>query len=211
MPTDAFEKTSWSWQLSQFQQQAGEWWEYQFYRLERVLPELPTGWSISPRLGELLKFLFWLVIGLFLAWVAWRLWREFSPYVYSWLSRGGNFTDFRVKTRSSESSIALLLERSQKFYRQGNYREACRCVYLAMLEHLHQKAMSNDKPLRVYAPHKLSRTDGEYLELLRSSVTFMQPYETVITTHEQLCFGNAEILPDNYDQCWQAYREISQQ
>ncbi|MHC5826394.1 MAG: DUF4129 domain-containing protein, partial [Nostoc sp.] len=27
---------------------------------------------------------------------------------------------------------------------------------------------------------------------------------------EQLCFGNAEILPDNYQQCRQAYREISQ-
>ncbi|WP_375514382.1 DUF4129 domain-containing protein [uncultured Nostoc sp.] len=200
MPTDTFEKTSWSWQLSQFQQQAGEWWEYQFYRFEQAMPELPSGWSISPRLGELLKFLFWLVLGLFIAWVGWRLWREFSPYVYSWLNRSGNLSDFRVKTRSSESSIALLLERSQEFYRQGNYREACRCVYLAMLQQLHQNAI---------APHKLSRTDGEYLQLLRSSVTPIQPYETLITTHEQLCFGNAEILPDNYEQCRQAYREIS--
>ncbi|QKQ72426.1 DUF4129 domain-containing protein [Nostoc sp. TCL240-02] len=200
MPTDTFEKTSWSWQLSQFQQQAGEWWEYQFYRFEKTLPELPNGWSISPWLGELLKFLFWLVIGLFVVWVGWQLWREFSPYVYSWLNRSGNLTNFRAKTRSSESSIALLLERSQEFYRQGNYREACRCIYLAMLQQLHQKAI---------APHKLSRTDGEYLQLLRSAVTPIQPYETLITTHEQLCFGNAEILPDNYEQCRQAYREIS--
>ncbi|MEH1815540.1 MAG: DUF4129 domain-containing protein [Nostoc sp.] len=198
--TDTFEKTSWNWQLSQFQQQAGEWWEYQFYRFERALPELPTGWSISPRLSELLKFLFWLVLGLFIAWVGWRLWQEFSPYVYSWLNRSGNITDFRVKNRSNDSSIALLLERSQEFYRQGNYREACRCVYLAMLQQLDKNAI---------APHKLSRTDGEYLQLLRSSVTPIQPYETLITTHEQLCFGNAEILPDNYEQCRQAYREIS--
>ncbi|WP_298914021.1 DUF4129 domain-containing protein [uncultured Nostoc sp.] len=200
MSTDTFEKTSGSWQLSQFQHQAGEWWEYQFYRFQQALPELPTGWSISPRLGELLKFLFWLVIGLFIAWVSWRLWREFSPYVYSWLNRSGNLTDFRGKNRSSESSIALLLERSQEFYRQGNYREACRCIYLAMLQQLDQNTI---------APQKLSRTDGEYLQLLRSSVTPIQPYETLITTHEQLCFGNAEILPDNYEQCRQAYREIS--
>ncbi|MFN6514125.1 MAG: DUF4129 domain-containing protein [Nostoc sp. CreGUA01] len=200
MSTDAFEKTNWNWQLSQFQQQVGEWWEYQFYRLERALPELPDGWSISPWVGELLKFLFWLILGLFAAWVAWRLWLEFSPYLYSWLNRGSNFTDFNVKNSSSESSIAVLLERSQKFYRQGNYREACRCLYLAMLQHLHQQAI---------APHKVSRTDGEYLQLLRSSVSPIQPYETLITTHEQLCFGNAEILPDNYEQCRQAYREIS--
>ncbi|MEH1790590.1 DUF4129 domain-containing protein [Nostoc sp.] len=198
--TETFEKTSWSWQLSQFQQQAGEWWEYQFYRFEQALPELPTGWSISPWLAELLKFLFWLVLGLFIAWVCWRLWREFSPYIYSWLNKTGNLIDFRVKTPSGESSIALLLERSQEFYRQGNYREACRCIYLAMLQQLHQNAT---------APHKLSRTDGEYLQLLRSAVTPIQPYETLITTHEQLCFGNADILPDNYEQCRQAYREIS--
>lgn len=108
--TDTFEETSLSWQLSQFQQQPGEWWEYQFYRFERALPELPTGWSISPRLGELLKFLFWLVIALFIVWIGWRSWREFSPYLYSWLKKSGNLTDFRVKTHSSESSIDILLE-----------------------------------------------------------------------------------------------------
>ncbi|MDF5710082.1 MAG: DUF4129 domain-containing protein [Nostoc sp. S4] len=200
MSTDTFEKTSWNWQLSQFQQQVGEWWEYQFYRLGQALPQLPGEWSISPWVSELLKFLFWLVLGLFVAWVVWRLWREFSPYIYSWLSRGGNFANLGVKTASSESSIPVLLERSQQFYRQGNYREACRCIYLAMLQHLDRQAI---------APHKFSRTDGEYLQLLRSSYRPIQPYETLITTHEQLCFGNGEISPDNYEQCRQAYREIS--
>ncbi|WP_392532956.1 DUF4129 domain-containing protein [Nostoc sp. C117] len=200
MSTDAFEKNSGNWQLSQFQQQVGEWWEYQFYRLEQALPELPGKWSISPWVGEFLKFLFWGILGVFIAWIVWRLWREFSPYLYSWLSRRGNFSDLGAKTPSSELSIAVLLERSQQFYRQGNYREACRCIYLAMLQQLHQQAI---------APHKFSRTDGEYLQLLRSSVSPIQPYETLITTHEQLCFGNAEILPDNYEQCRQAYREIS--
>ncbi|MEA5604313.1 DUF4129 domain-containing protein [Nostoc sp. UHCC 0252] len=202
MAIDTFEKTSWSWQLSQLQQQAGEWWEYQFYRFEQALPELPNGWSISPWLSELLKFLFWLVIALFAVWISWRLWREFSPYLYSWLNKSGNLIDSRAKNRSRELSIALLLERSQEFYRQGNYREACRYVYLAMLQQLDQKAI---------APHKVSRTDGEYLQLLRSAVTPIQPYETLITTHEQLCFGDAEVLPDNYEQCRQAYWEISQE
>jgi hypothetical protein len=206
--TDAFEKTNWNWQISQFQQQVGEWWEYQFYRLGQAIPELPGGWSISPWVGELLKYLFWLILGLFVAWVIWRLWREFSPYLYSWLSRGGSFRDFGVKSPSNELSIAVLLERSQQFYRQGNYREACRYIYLAMLQQLHQQAISNDKPQGVYAPHKPSRTDGEYLQLLRSAVTPIQPYETLITTHEQLCFSNTEILPDNYKQCQQAYQEI---
>jgi Domain of unknown function (DUF4129) len=127
------------------------------------------------------------------------LWREFSPYFYSWLATTGNSSTSNQKIPPSELSVADLLARSQQFYREANYREACRYLYLAMLQNLHSKAI---------APIQPSRTDGEYLQLLRTSVSPIQPYETLITTHEQLCFGNAEILPDNYQQCQQAYEEI---
>lgn len=198
MSTDAFEKTNWGWQFSQFQQQVGEWVEYQFSRFQKALPELPE-WSINPWLGELLKLLFWLVLGLLVTWIVWRLWQEFSPFVYSWLAGVRNPTDAGAKNPSRELSISLLLTQAQEFSRQGNYREACRCVYLALLQQLHEKAIALQQP---------SRTDGEYLQLLGLTVTPMQPYETLITTHEKLCFGNTEILPENYQQCRQAYREL---
>ncbi|AFY34529.1 DUF4129 domain-containing protein [Calothrix sp. PCC 7507] len=202
MTTEAFEKTSWDWQLSQFKQQAGEWIEYQFSQLQLALPELPSEWSISPWLGQLLNILFWVSVGLFLAWVVWRLWREFGSYVYAWLTENLDNIASGTKIPSNDASIALLLTRSQEFYREGNYREACRCLYLAILQRLHDTSILTHKP---------SRTDGEYLQLLRSSITPVQPYETLITTHEQLCFGDAEILPENYEQCQQAYREIFNQ
>jgi hypothetical protein len=199
MPTDTFEKTSWSWQLSQFQRQVGEWVEYQLDRFQNSLSRLSPGWQISPWFGNLLTLIFWLIVALFVAFVLWRLWQEFNPYIYSWLSKGNNSFDAASKNRANDLSVALWLERSQEFYRQGNYREACRCLYLAILQHLHDTKL---------IPHKFSRTDGEYLKFLRSTVTPVQPYETLITTHEQLCFGNAEILPENYQQCQQAYQEI---
>ncbi|MBD2387721.1 DUF4129 domain-containing protein [Cylindrospermum sp. FACHB-282] len=198
MSTDTFEKTNLGWQFFLFQKQVEEWIEYQFSQFQQALPELPR-WSISPRLAELLKLLFWLVLGLFIAWIVWRLWQEFGHYIYSWLAGVGNSTVPRAKSPSHEASIVLFLTRSQEFSRQGNYREACRCIYLAMLQQLHVQAI---------AIQQSSRTDGEYLQLLSSTVTPMQPYETLITTHEQLCFGNAEISPENYQQCRQAYREI---
>lgn len=198
--TDNFEKTSWDWQLSQLQQQVGEWIEYEFSRLQSALPQLPPEWSISPWLSKLLNSLFWLVVALFLIWVVWRLWREFSPYLYSWLNRIDNHPIADTTISSNDLSVALWLARSQEFYRQGNYSEACRCLYLAVLQHLHDHNLVR---------HQSSRTDGEYLQLLRSSVTPIHPYETLITTHEQLFFGNAEILPENYEHCQQAYREIA--
>jgi hypothetical protein len=136
---------------------------------------------------------------LFLAWLIWQLWREFSPYLYSWLGNG-NFQGKTTKNNSTELTSAGWLARSQEFYRQGNYHEACRCLYLAMLQQLHDRNV---------LPHKKSRTDGEYLQILQLSVTPMQPYETLITTHEQLCFNSAELLPENYQQCEQAYQQIT--
>ncbi|MBD2299158.1 DUF4129 domain-containing protein [Nostoc sp. FACHB-190] len=202
MANDGFEKTSWSWQLSQLQQQIGESIEYQFDRFQNSLPNLSPDWKISPWLSHLLVLLFWLILAIFLAFVLWRLWQEFSPYLYAWLSVGKNNANAGDKNGDHDLSVALWLERSQSLYRQGNYREACRCLYLAILQHLHDTKL---------IPHKFSRTDGEYLQVLRSTITPVQPYETLITTHEQLCFGNAEILPENYQQCQQAYQEIINQ
>lgn len=196
MSTDNFEKGGWDWQFSQFQQQVGEWIEYQLYPSEQALL---TG-KFALWVGSLLNFLSWLLLGLLAMVVIWRLWRKSSPNLYSWLNISNSVRN-RVKILSSDVSMANWLERSQALYLQGNYREACRCLYLAILQHLHDNKI---------IAHKPSRTDHEYLQLLRSAVTPIQPYETLITTHERLCFGNAEILPENYQQCWQAYQEIVQ-
>ena len=201
MTTDAFEQTNWVWEFSLFQQQVGEWIEYQFSRFQKTLPELPPGWSINSWLGELLNILFWLGLGLFVVWIGWRLWQEFNPYIYAWLNAMSNSPGFRTKADSRETSIALLLNQAQEFHQQYNYTEACRCVYLAMLQQLHEQAIARQQP---------SRTDGEYLQLLKSSVTLIQPYQTLITTHEQLCFSEHEMLAENYQQCWQAYQQIFQ-
>ena len=201
MSTDAFEQTNWVWKFSLLQQQVGEWLEYQFSRFQKTLPALPPGWSISPWLSDLLRILFWLGLGLFVVWIGWRLWQEFNPYIYGWLNAINNSSGSRAKADSRETSIALLLNQAQEFHRQHNYTEACRCLYLAMLQQLHEQAIT---------PQQSSRTDGEYLQLLKSSVTLIQPYQTLITTHEQLCFSDNEILAENYQQCWQAYQQIFQ-
>lgn len=198
MNTAAFEKTSWSWQFNLFQQQVQEWLEYQFSRFENTLPELPSG-SISPWVVELLKILFWVTLVLFSAWLVWRLWQVFNPHLYSWVAKFDKSRISQLDSKSRELSIKFLLGKGQEFYQQGNYREACRYLYLAMLQQLHEQAVLAQEP---------SRTDGEYLQFLTATVTPMQPYETLITTHEQLCFSEHEILAENYQRCDQAYQQL---
>lgn len=195
MPTGNFQKTNWGWQLSQLQQQVGEWVELQLSRFKLddtwSLHNIDTSW-----LGNLLTAAAWLLLGLVIFWLGRQLWRQFSPALYFWLYQAENLS--RIANSHLQELTPDWLQRSQAYVRQGDYREACRCLYLAMLQHL------NDTGVALHQP---SRTDGEYLQLVQQ-LHHPQPYQTLIATHEQLCFGNAEISPETFDQCQQAYREI---
>ncbi|MGB3204593.1 MAG: DUF4129 domain-containing protein, partial [Crinalium sp.] len=105
----------------------------------------------------------------------------------------------RQPTTISELTVSDWLKRSQTFQRQGNYAEACRCLYMAMLQQL------NDSGI---VPHQPSRTDGEYLQLIQDLPQY-RSYETLLTTHQKACFGNTEIRAVEFEQCQQAYRAIS--
>ncbi len=210
MAKGEFQKTSSDWQASLFQQKIGESFDYQqkrffdwlesiFAPFQNILPDISPKWALNKQFLEILKILFWLALGLFLAWIALRLWREFRPYIYTWWNKNNQGAK-DAKAAETQLSSSTWLKRSQELYRQGNYREACRLIYLSTLQHLHEKEI---------LPHKRSRTDGEYLQLLELSANSMQPYETLITTHEQLCFDDAEIVSDNYEQCQQAHSLIT--
>jgi hypothetical protein len=202
MPTQDFEKTNWGWQFYLFQKQAGEWLDSQLSGFQNAIPNLPPGWRISQWFLDALTILFWILVGLFSLWLIWRLWKEFNPYLFAWLNEKQNPSNANVRVTQKELSSSVLLARSHEYYRQQNYREACRYLYLTLIQLLHEKSI---------LPSKLSRTDGEYLELLKLSSTSMPPYETLITTHEQICFDDMQVVQENYEQCRQAYREIAQE
>ncbi len=199
MPTDSFEKNSLGWQLGQLQQRFGEWWELQTSQFSPNQPEASVpSWLNSPILWLIAKAAFWLLLALLLSWAALQIVRLLSPYFYSLRNQLSQPDDKARETLVSELSVAEWLERSQKFQQQGNYREACLCLYKAMLQRL------NDAGI---APHQSSRTDGEYLQLIQQ-LPQPQPYQTLLMTHQQLCFSNAEASPSVFEQCQQAYREI---
>lgn len=199
MPTGSFEKNSFGWQLGQLQQRVGEWCELQTSRFSPNLPQvsLPS-WLDSPIVGMILKVVFWLLWALLLSWTALQIMRLLSPYFYSLRNQLSQPANSKTKTPNSELSVAGWLERKQKFQQQGNYREACLCLYKAMLLRLHDTGIAKAQP---------SRTDGEYLQLIKQ-LPQPQPYQTLLMTHQQLCFSNAEASLLVFEQCQQAYREI---
>lgn len=198
MSTGSFDKNSLGWQLFQLQQRVGEWWEFQTYRFMPKLPNvsLPS-WLSSPLLWTIVKIAFWLLLALLLSWVAVQIMRRFSPYFYSLKNQLSEASE-QAKMPNRELTISDWLKQSQKFQQQGNYREACLCLYKAMLQRL------NDSGI---APHQPSRTDGEYLQLVQQ-LPKSSPYQILIMTHQQLCFSNIEASPSIFEECQQAYREI---
>jgi Domain of unknown function (DUF4129) len=190
--TGSFEKNSFDWQLHQLQQQGMEW-------LERLL----SNWSGTPGQSEpqlpdwLLRGLFWLMVIGAASFVGWQLYRLLRPYLAVRLSRLGR-QPRQPLPQPELRSLPEWLERSRTAQQQGNYREACRALYMAALQQLSDRSLIDQQA---------SRTDGEYLRLL-PTIERSQPYQVLIQTHERLCFSESDISVEQFDRCWQAFQQL---
>jgi len=185
-----FEKTSFDWQLQLVLTQMGEAIEKFFQQSGDNVNApiwLPPEW--------IFKALFWLVVVGLAAWLGWQLYQLLKPYLGMPISaRGRAVPQPEVQAVLSE---VQWLERSRSFAQQGNYREACRALYQAVLQKLDGAGV---------IPAQLSRTDGEYLNCLHT-LPNPRPYQTVIRVHERLCFSDAPVTPEIFQRCEQAYQE----
>jgi hypothetical protein len=194
MTTPQFEKVNLSWRLQQLQQNLGEWWELQWQRRFGHLPDIK-----SPRIEDPE---FWarfianssiFVLFALLFWLGWRSRRWWLAYLKQWQGIA-----LPVVTQKKTFSVADWIERSHHYHQQRDYYQACRCLYLAMLQQLHEKGL---------IPHSPSRTDEEY-RLLILELPQPDPYETLLITHQQLCFGQRQASASLYARCHQACQEI---
>ena len=188
------EKTSWRWQLDQLQQQLGEWIEVKLRSNDRDL-QLDI---FPPWLGALLVRLTWLVLAGLIIWFGYRV---VYPYLQRWLERNKQSKLSLDLVSVPTYTVGELLSKSQQFQQSGDYTQASRWLYLAMLQQL------NDANL---IPHQFSRTDREYLQLLRT-VPIIDIGEILVSIHEQLHFGDRQIDSADFDRCQHAYQQIERQ
>ncbi|MEB3358810.1 MAG: DUF4129 domain-containing protein [Synechococcales bacterium] len=191
MTTESFQTSSVSWQLQQISQRVGEWIEYQLYRIQPPdqAPDLESPvWFI--------RLILSLIAAGMIAWMLWQLYLLARPYLLDMqlnrLAAGIPITPGRPLSPTE------LWQRANQLQHQGNYREACRMLYLAMIQQL------SDRQLITLDE---SRTDGEYLQLVQHFPA-PQPYQVLIEAHQQLCFGDLPATAELFNRCRQAYREI---
>jgi Domain of unknown function (DUF4129) len=190
MTTGSFDKTSLPWELQKTMRWLQEWLELQFAKTPTYRGDPIPGW--------LVQTIFWLVaVGL----TTWLVWQGYRWWRMCFRDRRSRSQPYRVRTtaRAREAvTVAQWLQQAQAFQRQGNYTQACRALYMAMLQRLDD---SQQLPLSA------SRTDGEYWQAIQS-LPRPQPYAVLLDIHEQLCFGNAAMSLETFQRCQQAYREI---
>ena len=199
MSVGNFEKNSLSWQLRQLQQQVGEWWEFQTDKIN-ISPaddSFLSGLNIELIL-TILKILGWLLLVIIFCLLALQLVRLLSPYFYYLNNLSESTANTLTHKPLKNLSLSQWLEKAKKSQNEGNYREACRCLYMAALQRLNDNGT---------IPHQQSRTDGEYLQLIRD-LSQPQPYQKIFQTHEQLLFGNLDASQSVFEECQQAYQQI---
>lgn len=189
-----YEKNSLDWQLQLWWQQLSEW-------LDRLLQQTPTNrlpqidWQLPDAVQ---RGLFWVMVFAVMSWAGWQLYRLLQPYWVSWWLQSQPLVYPSTTAQTPSLSIAEWLNRSHLAQQQGNYREACRALYMATLQHLSDRDLIPPEP---------SRTDGEYLQLLHAILP-AHPYQVLIQAHEQICFSDAPVAKGTFDRCWQAYQQV---
>jgi hypothetical protein len=196
MPATApsFQHSTIGWQMDQLKQRGSEWLEW---HTARDFPNLPFDAELPPWLPRLV---FGLLLATALLWSSWMVYRGLDPYLRARRARRVTAASQQLQAQD-RWPVSVWLERVQVLSRQGNYAEACRALYMALLQQLHDRNL---------IPHQASRTDGEYRHQLQQ-LSQPQPYQVVLNTHERLCFGDRPISAADFQQCNQAFRDLEGQ
>ena len=203
MSEAVYKSSSLGWQVSQGLRRFGEWFEYRSSLIDGPNWEWPNwewpDWNLPPIVGQVL---YWGAIALVALWLLWLLFRALEPAFARWLEQEQKWVTLggAHSSRPDESRDASYWwQQALAQAKQGQYKEACRSLYKATLQQLHDSQRLLHNP---------SRTDGEYLAQLAENRPLPRPYQLLIGTHERLMFGQAIASLEMFQRCRQAYEEI---
>jgi Domain of unknown function (DUF4129) len=184
--------TDLGWQWRQTQQRLSEWLERQLNQPIKPGAPPPRGsnWSVqwlAPYITwvlgiALVVLLLFIIVRGVRGWWQRRAAREFTGQLL-------------VVDDAPVVSSQEWLTRSRTFQGQGDFTQAARSLYFAMLQNLHDRQL---------IPEKRSRTDQEYVAITQDMAA-AGAIATVLQTHEQIEFGGNQLSAQDYERCQQAY------
>ncbi|NEO25357.1 MAG: DUF4129 domain-containing protein [Kamptonema sp. SIO4C4] len=189
----SYQENGIGWQMSQLQRRIGEWYEY--YTQSQSEND-GMDWTESVWWESFSQLVFWVVLTGLVIWVLWMLWQLLSPYLYQLFQ---NTPQTPVShAENAKVTVSQWLSRGQQSQRRGNYGQACFCLYMAMLQRLHDQGI---------AQQQASRTDGEYLRIIQE-LPQPEPYQFLITTHQSLRFGQVAATRSLFEKCQRAFSQL---
>jgi hypothetical protein len=192
-----YQKSDWGWQWEQTQQRFWEWLERQLNRPSKPQPQNKPGLNLE----WLAEYITWLLIGLLIMFGLVLLWQLYQAGQRWWARRQLREERTIVETPVYRTrSVAEWQQLAQQAQQRGDRNEAVRSLYFAMLNSLHERQI---------IPSQLSRTDGEYQQLVKP-LPQSQSFQLLLSTHEQIEFAGVEVSETDYKACQNAYHQTTQ-
>lgn len=205
MASPSHNSSSLGWQIRKSVQRFREWAEYRADRTDANWPDWNwpdwawLDWKLPPEVGQVL---FWGGVSIITLWLSWLLFRALEPFIARWLEQEQAWVKLgkkRPEQVADNRAAKDWWKQALNLAQQGRHAEACKALYRATLQQLHDSQQLLHKP---------SRTDREYLEKLGEDRPLPRPYQLLIGTHERLLFGSAIASAEMFQRCRKAYEEI---
>ena len=196
MSAGSFRQDGLGWRINLIRRRFGEWLEYKTSQFD---PGWDVDWDRFKLLWQIIRLVLWSIVALLLVWSLWQLWLLLRPYWKRW-RRGDRYTAVSLP-KTPHLTVSDWVERSQLARIDANYHQAIICLYQAMLKLLDERDI---------IPTQLNLTDEEYRRsLLDTQISYRQPYELLLLTHQLLCFSRVEADRSLFEECQQAYQQIA--
>ena len=193
MSDPKFQSNSINWSFRQIFQRGREWFEHVTLRRNR------SGSSIDWSLPDwLVRILFWCLVVAIALWIGWRLLLVLEQAMKRWRARRIQTLGDRVRADGTDWPVPVWLQRAQTLQQQGKYAEACRALYMALLQLLDD---------RNWVSHRDSRSNGEYLQSLRQYRP-QNAYRRLIDTHDRSHFGETLLSGTDFQHCSDSFQAI---
>lgn len=174
-----------------------EWLADQFVKwISRIAPGADVK---SEKYAAILRIVLYVVIGAGIAWLGWILYRRFLKRERVEETDKGR----RVilgEVLDEKTTVEELMGEAAKYAQAGDYRQAIRKVYIALLYDMDKREVIRIEP---------SLTNREYLRAVRAQVKLYPPMRDMTDRFDLIWYGQGTVGAGEYDEFVARYREAS--